>query len=180
MVASIFSISHNVFYPSQSKLKFLIHFLPNDKILDWFKLKTFVDNKINVTEKLKFVFGRVENIVGKGENAGYQHFLLFPQCFQMASYSGSLKVAIVWYTVKFFSSAFFEEKQWCITVALILVLSALLICEIFDIVWWMLFLYYEKVKLRVMRLTLYHTIRTSNDLEERDFRKHCGKRRKYS
>ena len=26
--------------------------------------------------------GRVENIVGTGENAGYQHFLLFPQCFQ--------------------------------------------------------------------------------------------------
>ena len=24
----------------------------------------------------------VENIVGKGKNAGYQHFLLFPQCFQ--------------------------------------------------------------------------------------------------
>ena len=24
----------------------------------------------------------VENIVGKGENAGCQHFLLFPQCFQ--------------------------------------------------------------------------------------------------
>ena len=24
---------------------------------------------------------RVENIVGKGENTGYQHFLLFPQCF---------------------------------------------------------------------------------------------------
>ena len=23
-----------------------------------------------------------ENIVGKGENAGYQHFLLFPQYFQ--------------------------------------------------------------------------------------------------
>ena len=23
----------------------------------------------------------VENIVGKGENAGKQHFLLFPQCF---------------------------------------------------------------------------------------------------
>ena len=22
-----------------------------------------------------------ENIVGKGENAGYQYFLLFPQCF---------------------------------------------------------------------------------------------------
>ena len=22
-----------------------------------------------------------ENIVGRGENAGHQHFLLFPQCF---------------------------------------------------------------------------------------------------
>ena len=26
------------------------------------------------------VFDKVENIVGKGENAGYQHFFLFPQC----------------------------------------------------------------------------------------------------
>ena len=46
--------------------------LPNDKILDQSKLKAFADNKINVTEKLKFVLGRVENIVGKEENAGYQ------------------------------------------------------------------------------------------------------------
>ena len=36
-------------------------------------------------KNLKFVLGLVENIVGKGENAGYQHFLLFPQCFQKAS-----------------------------------------------------------------------------------------------
>ena len=28
------------------------------------------------------VFDRVENIVEKGENAGYKHFLLFSQCFQ--------------------------------------------------------------------------------------------------
>ena len=28
------------------------------------------------------VFDRIENFVGRGENAGYQHFLLFPQCFQ--------------------------------------------------------------------------------------------------
>ena len=33
-----------------------------------------------------YVFDRVENIVGKGENAGYQHFLLFPQCFQKFSF----------------------------------------------------------------------------------------------
>ena len=56
--------------------------LPNDKFLDWSKLKAFADEKINATRKLNFVLGRVENIVGKGENAGYQHFLLFPQCFQ--------------------------------------------------------------------------------------------------
>ena len=30
---------------------------------------------------MKAVYGRVESIVGKGENAGYQHFLFFPQCF---------------------------------------------------------------------------------------------------
>ena len=40
--------------------------------------------------------GRVENIVGKGENDDYQHFILFPECFQKASFSGSLKVGIVW------------------------------------------------------------------------------------
>ena len=41
------------------------------KILDWSKLRAYADDKINVTEKLKFVLGRVENIVGKGENAVY-------------------------------------------------------------------------------------------------------------
>ena len=41
------------------------------------------------------VFDRVENIVGKGEDAGYQHFLLFTQSFQKASFLGSLKVGIV-------------------------------------------------------------------------------------
>ena len=70
--------------------------LPNDKILDWSKLKAFADDKINVNEVLKIGLGKVENIVGKGENAGHQHFLLFPQCFQKPSVSGSLKVGIVW------------------------------------------------------------------------------------
>ena len=40
--------------------------------------------------------GRGENIAGKRENAGYQHFLLLPQCFKKASSTGSLKVVIVW------------------------------------------------------------------------------------
>ena len=51
--------------------------------------------KINVIEKLKFVLGMVENIMGKGENAGYRHFLVLPQLFQKACFSSSLKVGIV-------------------------------------------------------------------------------------
>ena len=78
------------------KLIPLFNSFPNDKFLDWSKLKAFADNKINMTEKLKFVFGRVENVEGKGENAAYQHFLLFPQCFQNLSCSGSLKAGMVW------------------------------------------------------------------------------------
>ena len=65
-----------------------------------FKLKAFADDKLNVAEMVISALVRVENIVGKGENAGYQHYLLFPQCFQKASFSGLLKVGIVWLRVK--------------------------------------------------------------------------------
>ena len=70
--------------------------LPNNKTLNLSKLKGFTHNSLNMYQNLKFDLGRVENIVGKEENAGYQHFLLFPQCFQRASSLGSLKVGIVW------------------------------------------------------------------------------------
>ena len=56
--------------------------LPNDKMLDWSILKAFAEDKLNVTKELTFVLEKEENIVGKGENAGNQHFLLFLQCFQ--------------------------------------------------------------------------------------------------
>ena len=46
------------------------------------------------------VFDRVENIVGKGGNAGYQHFLLFPQCFEKASFPDTSKGVIVWVWIK--------------------------------------------------------------------------------
>ena len=69
--------------------------LPNDKILVWSKKKAFADNKIKVTKGLKFVLRREENIVGKGEYAGYQHFLLFPQCFYKDSFTEVLKDGIV-------------------------------------------------------------------------------------
>ena len=53
------------------------------------KLKAFADKKIKSAKMMIFVFDWIENIVGKRENAGNQHFLLFPQCFQKAYYSGS-------------------------------------------------------------------------------------------
>ena len=76
--------------------KNILNSLPNDKILDWFKLKAFEDNRLNMNQKINFVLRRIENIVGKGENADYQHFLVFLQCFQKASFQWSLKVGIVW------------------------------------------------------------------------------------
>ena len=41
-----------------------------------------------------------KSIVGKGENAGLQHFLLFTQCFPKLSFLGSLKGCTVWLSYK--------------------------------------------------------------------------------
>ena len=73
-----------------------INSLPNDKILDWYKLKEFADDILKVAQITKFVPKSLENIEGKGENAGYQHFLLFPQCFQKLFDLQVLNVGIVW------------------------------------------------------------------------------------
>ena len=78
--------------PNTTNQQFFINSLPNDKFLNWSKLKTFADNKLNLVEKFISVLVRVENIVGKGN----QHFLCFPQCFQKTSLSGLSKVRIVW------------------------------------------------------------------------------------
>ena len=51
------------------------------------KALNFEDDKIHVIQKQKFLMGLVENIVG------YQHFLLFPQCFPKTSYLGSLTLS---------------------------------------------------------------------------------------
>ena len=73
----------------------LLNSLPHDKISDWSKLKEFADDKLAVVKMMIFVFDRLENTVGKRENAGYQHFLLFPQCFPKPFSLGLLKVVIV-------------------------------------------------------------------------------------
>ena len=51
--------------------------LPNDKILDWSKLKAFADDKINVIKKLKSDIRWVANSVGKGQNAQVSSIFFF-------------------------------------------------------------------------------------------------------
>ena len=53
--------------------------------LDRAKLEVFVGEKLNVTVMMISLLHGVENSVGKGENAGYQHFLLFPLYFPKPS-----------------------------------------------------------------------------------------------
>ena len=65
---------------------------PYDKFLNWSKLKALADDKLNVSEKLKFVLGRVEIMMEKGENACLlPAFSPFPVMF-----SKGLFVRIVW------------------------------------------------------------------------------------
>ena len=73
LVTSIFSFFPQCFNP-----------LPNDKILDMTESKAFADDKLNVTRVTISLLERVEDTVGKGENAGYQRFLLFQPVFSKA------------------------------------------------------------------------------------------------
>ena len=82
---SNFSISHSIFkrlvlqtHKKQGLFGKGLNFFPSDNISDSSKLKAFADDKINVTQNFKFDLGQVESFEGKGENAGYKHFLLFP------------------------------------------------------------------------------------------------------
>ena len=72
-------------------MSWCLNSLPNEKNLDRSKLKPFADDKMHVTEKLTFLLERVENIMGKEENAGYQHFLLFPTMFSRNLIQGHQK-----------------------------------------------------------------------------------------
>ena len=97
----------------------VVNSLTNDKTSALTKLKTFADDEFHVVKMMISVFDKIENvgkaenvlnIVGKGENAGNQHFLLFPQCFQKASYTGLLEVMIVWQRINSFQYHFSNIK----------------------------------------------------------------------
>ena len=51
------------------------------EILAWSKLKSFADKQFHVGQMVQQFFDGIENIVGKGENTGYQHFPLFNLVF---------------------------------------------------------------------------------------------------
>ena len=74
---SVFSFSNQFFNSRHSPLQKL-NSLPNNTIPEMNKLKAFADDKINVAQMMISVSDRVESILGKGENADYQHFFLFP------------------------------------------------------------------------------------------------------
>ena len=75
------------------KLCLIKNYLPNDKIVEVTKLKSFSDYKLNVAKMMISLFDKVQNTVGKKDNAGDQHFFLFPhtvfQSFLLQSRSKS-------------------------------------------------------------------------------------------
>ena len=48
------------------------------------KLKAFAEDNFNFAKMMTSFFDRVGNVVGKGENAHYHYFLLFPHFFSKA------------------------------------------------------------------------------------------------
>ena len=77
--------------------------LPDHKILHWSKLKQSADDNFEFDVNSRKFSKLVENTVGIGEIALYEQFLLFPQCFQKARFSGASKGVIVWEWVKIVS-----------------------------------------------------------------------------
>ena len=60
----------------------------------------FADDNFKFDENGRKLSKQVENTEGKGEIARYEQFLLFPQCFQKASFPETSKGVIVWEWVK--------------------------------------------------------------------------------
>ena len=60
------------------------------------KLKAFADDNIDIAKMTISLCSRLENTVGKEENAGYKHFLLFPTVFFKA-FLRFIKVWITWF-----------------------------------------------------------------------------------
>ena len=69
----------------------MLNSLLNRQLLTLVQVKAIADNYLNVAQMMEIGFDKKENIVGKGENAGYQHFLLFQQCFPKIFFLGGVR-----------------------------------------------------------------------------------------
>ena len=84
----------------------------DNKILSRTKLEAFAEHNFSVVQIMIYGLDWVENILGNGENAGYQHFLLFPQCFQKSSSWRSLKAGTLWLRVYIIYDIKAKHKIW--------------------------------------------------------------------
>ena len=66
MANFVLDITYHRYYFCDGSNFMHVNSLPNDKFVDRSKLTAFAVDKINMTEKSKFVLGRIENIVRNG------------------------------------------------------------------------------------------------------------------
>ena len=55
-----------------------------------------VDDKIKAAQSMEFVFEKGIKHCGRNKNAGYRHFLLFPECFNKFFSLELLKLGNEW------------------------------------------------------------------------------------
>ena len=60
------------------------------------QIESICRQELNKPEIMNSVFNRTEIVVGNGENAVYQHFLLYPQCFEKSIIIGIVKFKVMW------------------------------------------------------------------------------------
>ena len=71
--------------------------MSDDEISALPKMTAYADRHFILAQVVRFFCEIIENIMGKGENAGYQHFLLFPKCFEKDFLSRASKGVILSY-----------------------------------------------------------------------------------
>ena len=81
---------HFLLFPLFSPTESILNPLPDDKILDWSKLKRSAEDNFEFDVNSRKFSKLVENTVGKGEIARYEQFLLFP-VFSKGSFPRGVK-----------------------------------------------------------------------------------------
>ena len=77
-------------------------------------MKAFEEKKLIMDQIQRFIYERVENVLEKGEEAGCQHFLLFPKSFKSLLPKGYLRHIIDCSKLKEFADDNFIFYEKCI------------------------------------------------------------------